>query len=255
MGLFKSLSLLSLATLASCASPIHKDRTLDHASPIPENKYKNYSLKKIDPRQTLLLFYKGRIDDALDLSIKMAEAKEDLSYESIREVCKLFIHQSSESRVPEVFLSSLYGASIASSGDFYPILQRGLNSSNPHIQLASLQMYRTFPEDHTKVLLKDALGSRFLAIRMEAAYILASRKAPEATSQILSLMYKTPPELEPLFPRFFALIGDQESQLILKKLLSSPNKETRVQAILAIGSHKRDDLLEDLYPIATHTSP
>lgn len=255
MGLFKYLAIYPLLFCAACSPNTSNVNAIPVSYAIPENIYKDRSLEHTDPRQAFYLFQKGRVEDALDLVIQMTSTDASFDYSTLRELCKLLILNSGKSKDPKQFLTALYGASLSGSGDFYPLLLKGLQSSHPSIQLASLQLYANFPEEHSKELLTDALGSRFLPIRMEAAYILASRKSPGATSQISSLMYKTPPELEPIFPQFFALIGDSESQAILRKLLSSPRKDTRVQTILAIGTYQRDDLLEELYPIATHTSP
>ncbi len=175
-------------------------------------------------------------------------------FEVLTQIATIILEQGIRSSDPEVQLMSLYGASIAGLTSTIDILAEGVKSPNPDTQMASIQFLARMQDDRCDELLTKAMSSNFLMARLEAGYHLSLRKHLKATGQIESLMYKMPDELRAYFPQFFALIGTKDAMIVLKQLIEDPHSLVRIEAILSAARAGRDDLLPKIRAHASHSS-
>ncbi len=256
MAISKKLAslILSGSLLSSCQSTHRQTTDTAPAPPLSKAYLKREVLKHIDARKALFLAHQGNLDKALDLLISYQKHDPIITYKILRQLCR-WILEEPKANLEESF-TALYGAWISRDASIQKkLLNQALQSRMPQLQLAALELYADNPQDKNLEPIIDSLGSPFFAIRLQAAFLLAQKKAPEAVSQIASLMQKTPEELKPLFPKLFALEGGVRSRSILHRLLADPDPAVRVQTILAIGGANRNDLLQDLTPLTSHRSP
>lgn len=175
-------------------------------------------------------------------------------FELLQQLCLNLLEQGSRSKDPEIALLTLYGAGISSNEKMIPLLSDGLNSSIPQLQLISLHFLANFQNNEADIVMKKALSSPMLLIRLEAVHYLATRKAPGAVDQAEALMHKVDGELKAIFPQFFISIGSPTAMRVFKQLLNDSNEKVRVEAILAVAEHKRDDLAGQIRKLTTHLS-
>jgi HEAT repeat protein len=175
-------------------------------------------------------------------------------FEVLQQISTIILEQGIHSSDPEIQLMSLYGASIAGLTSTIDILAEGIKSPNPETQMASIQFLASMQDDRCDELLTKAMSSNFLMARMEAGYHLSLRKHAKAAGQIEALMHKMPDGLRAYFPQFFALIGTKDAMIVLKQLIEDPSASVRVEAILSAARSGRDDLLPKIRAHATHSS-
>lgn len=173
-------------------------------------------------------------------------------FEVLQQIAMIILEQNARSTDPEKQILGIFGFSIGGLSAPFPILEQALTSSDVQVQLASLQFLGRMQEDSSDFLLNKAMSSDFLYTRLEAAFILAQRKAKTATGQIESLMYRIPPQMRSFFPEFFAIIGTPEAIHVLRHLMDDPFHLTRIEAILSAARHGRDDLISPIRAAATH---
>ena len=172
--------------------------------------------------------------------------------EILHELGLMILAEGYASSDPEIQLMTIFGAGVSLNERAFYILEEGLSSKIPNIQLIALNFVAKNQNSHTVDALNRALTSPFLPVRLEAVYHLSMMKHPSAVGQTESLMQKVPPELYPIFPQIFALIGNYDAMKILQRLLVDPDINVRVEAIRNIAKHHRDDLLPQLRTLATH---
>jgi HEAT repeat protein len=153
---------------------------------------------------------------------------------------------------PEVQLMTIFGAGVSLDERASYILDEGLSIQVPNVQLISLNFIAKNQNSQTIEAINRALTSPFFQVRLEAVYQLAMMKHPTAVGQTESLMQKVPPELFPIFPQLFAIIGNQGAMKILQRLLVDADINVRVEAIRNIAKYHRDDLLPQIRTLATH---
>ena len=175
-------------------------------------------------------------------------------FEVLQQMATIILEQGIRSSDPEIQLMSLYGASIAGLTSTVDILAEGIKSQNPETQMASIQFLAHMQDDRCDELLTKAMSSNFLMARMEAGYHLSLRKHLKATGQIEALMHRMPDELRALFPQFFALIGTKDAMIVLRQLIEDPYASVRIEAILSAARAGRDDLLPKIRAHASHSS-
>jgi len=173
-------------------------------------------------------------------------------FEVLQQVATLILEQSARNDTPEKQILGIFGCSIGGFSAPSNLLEKALTSSEIQVQLAAIQYLGRMQEDHADILLNKAMSSPFLFSRLEAAFILAQRKAKSSTGQIESLMYRIPPQMRSFFPEFFAVIGTSEAIHILRDLMDDSFHPTRIQAILSAARHGRDDLLPPIRAAVTH---
>ncbi len=175
-------------------------------------------------------------------------------FEVLQQMSTIILERGIHSSDPEIQLMSLYGASIAGLTSTIDILAEGIKSQNPETQMASIQFLASMQDDRCDELLTKAMSSNFLMARLEAGYHLSARKHAKATGQIEALMHRLPDGLRAYFPQFFALIGTKDAMIVLKQLIEDPSSSVRIEAILSAARSGRDDLLPKIRAHATHSS-
>lgn len=173
-------------------------------------------------------------------------------FEVLQQLASGWIEQSARSPQPEKQILGIFGFGVAGMNAPPDILSQAIESPDGHLQMVCLQFLGKMQEDYADTLLNKAMSSPFFPIRLEAAYLLAQRKARSATGQIESLMYRLPTPMRYFFPEFFALIGTSEAIHILRELMDDSFPPTKTGAILSAAKYGRDDLLPPIRAAATH---
>jgi HEAT repeat protein len=204
-----------------------------------------------ETNRVLFLMSQGKVDDAIDLYriIEQSTGKQD--FELLQRIGLILLDQGIKSSEPEKQLTAIFGAGISTNDCAFYLFEEGLRSTFPQIQAVALNLLGRTQTDEAFELIHRMMGSPYALIRLEAAYQLALIKHPQATAQIEALMQKIDPIAIPLFPRLFALIGDNASLKILRKLLSNSDNAVRVAAIHSAVEFGRDDLLPQIRKLAT----
>ncbi len=197
----------------------------------------------------------------------MHTGKTGAAIERYQEICKkegpdfAILHQMAISLMkqgikkdPESKLLAIYGAGLAKSSSSLEILQEGLASNDPQIQLASLLFIVQIGDDYSDDLLLSAMSSDFLSTRMEASFHMAIKKHPHAVGHIEALMSRLPPYFIPFFPQLFAILGTKEAMGVLQRLLNDPSPQVRIEAIHSLIQTGRDDFLPLLRKRLSHKS-
>lgn len=207
---------------------------------------------EIESNRILYLMQSGNLSKALEIYKQLQKEKGHHDFDLIQQMGLILLDQGIRSRDAEIQLLTIFGAGISLNEKALYILQEGLNSSEAQIQLISLNFLSRFQNDIADESLIRAMSSDSLLIRLEAAFHLAEKKAPQAVAQTEALMYKVDPQLTFLFPQLFALIGNSDAMKIMRRLLTHQDEEVRIETILSAAKHGRDDLLPQIRILATH---
>ena len=202
----------------------------------------------------LFLMQTGEVEKSIEKFISYCSKEKIADLETLQQMCYILMKKGIDTNDIETQLLSIFGSGIAQSKHSLEIIEKGLQSNDAQVQLVALHFLSQYPEDRVDNLLIQAMSSDYLQIRVEAAYILASRKHPSAVGQIESLMQKLPYFFRPYFPKLFAISGTAEATASLKKLMSDPYPITRVQAIISAALTNRDDLIDLIRKAASHTN-
>jgi HEAT repeat protein len=200
------------------------------------------------------LMQSKEFDKALGMYQKFRKTSKQHDFETLEQIALSLLDQGAHSSDSKERLLSMFGSAVASTPFPMEVLESGLSNSDPQTQMASIFFLNQMQDDRSDELLTKALSSEFLLVRMEAAYHLAVRKHKKATGLIEALMFKLPPQLHAYFPQFFALIGNLDATLVLRKLMDDRNLSVRIEAILNAARHQRDDLISIIRSAATHSN-
>ena len=203
-----------------------------------------------DSKQILYSMHTGDLKNTLELYQKYRAKLGHHDIDLVQEIGLTLLDRGFRSQDPEKQLMTLFGAGISTNERCLYILEEGLNSKIPEMQLISLNFLARYHHDSADEALNKALSANHLLIRLEALIHLAEKKHPKAVGQTEALMSKVDPKLYPLFPQFFAIIGDAAATKALKRMLSYPNEKVRTAAILSTAKFKRDDLLPQIRKLA-----
>lgn len=232
-----------LALIVALSAPLH--------ATLPQEDIKNHTC----PKQALYLVHKGQIDAALNLYLNHYQECQHHDTEFLQQFGLSLVEQGSRSSDPEVQLMALFGAGISMNDQVIPILGRAIHSQNPGLQLLALSFLSRYHNDEADRYVLKALQSNYLMTRLEGLHQIALKKHPKAANYIESLMGKVDASLLPLFPQLFALVDDAESVKNLRKLLSHPDDDVRMEAIVSTAKCGRDDLLPKIRILASHHLP
>jgi HEAT repeat protein len=155
----------------------------------------------------------------------------------------------------EEALLSLYAALICEKDLDINKLDQLFLQNIPFMQHMILSNLEKIELNTAYPLLKKALISEDLGIRLHACQILAHSGHKEGLAQLESLMYRLPPELRYIFAELFAQIGSKEAHIHLKTLLEDTLWTNRVAALLAVADFKQDGLLPYVKSSLSHTQP
>lgn len=200
----------------------------------------------------LFLMRSGHISQAIDTYKQYHKHTGQHDFELIQEMGLLLLDQGYHSSDPEVRAMTTFGAGISLNERTLYILEAGMDSEIPELQLVCLNYLSQFQNDSADETLRRAMNAGHPLIRLEAAYVMAQKKAPRAYAYAESLMYRFEGPLTPLFPQFFVMIGSAEATRTLRKLMTNSDEEVRIAAILSAAKYGRDDLLPKIRMLATH---
>lgn len=206
------------------------------------------------PAQILFLVQAGNTNQAVTQYREEFVKQGSHNYELLQQMGITLLDQGRRSLKPEDQLLAILGAGISLHDRVSYILEQGVTSEYPQLQLVSMQLISRFQSDDAYYALNQAMRSNNALIRLEAAHIMAQIKHPKAVGQIEALMQKLPKEVHSLFPQLYALEGSHDAIRILARMLSHPREEVRIAAVLSAGKHKRDDLIPQIRRLAKHHS-
>lgn len=212
-------------------------------------------IKKVNPLHIFYLVQSKDLSQAITLYRRYKEELGRHDFETLQRMAEMILEQGAKSPESEEQLISLFGLKIAGIQTTKEILESGITSRHPEVQLATLQLIGQLQDDRFESLLNKAMSSGFLYTRLEAAYQLAVKKTRTSVGQVESLMHKLPPEMHFFFPQFFALVGSSEAILLLKQLLEDPIQKTRLEAILHSAKSGYEELLPNIRRKVTHLNP
>lgn len=150
--------------------------------------------------------------------------------------------------------TSLIGSRIAQDERTLPIVEAAVKYNDMQMQLLAVSVAASFDTIQAQAILEQAMKSNFLIVRLEAAFWLATKRAPNASMQIAALMSKVDPELHEHFCKLFAIDGSAHSIKELKRLLFHQDPTVRREAILAVAELERDDFLQEIHNLANEPS-
>lgn len=217
--------------------------------------YLQAEIKKVNPSHIFYLVQCKELSQAITLYHQHKKELGRHDFETLQRLAEMVLEQGAKSSESEEQLISLLGLKIAGIQTTKEILESGITSRHPEVQLATLQLIGQLQDDRFESLLNKAMSSGFLYTRLEAAYQLAIRKTQNSVGQVESLMHKLPPEMRFFFPQFFALVGSSDAILLLKQLLDDPIQKTRIEAILHSAKAGYEELLPNIRRKATHINP
>lgn len=204
------------------------------------------------PGRILFLIHGGHTQEAISLYEEYRKSRAEHDLELLQQVCLAILEKGSHSDSPEIQLLTIFGAGISLNEKTLPIIEEAIASPVPELQLIAVNFLSRYQNDHANLTLNQAMSSAHPLIRLEAAFQLALKKYPTAVGQLEALMYKLNPEALSIFPRLFAIIGNDPAIKILRKFLSNSDPLVRSETILSVAEYGRDDLLPQIRALATH---
>lgn len=203
----------------------------------------SFAGNSVSRNQILFLLQSGNIGHAIDRYNDYATRQGQHDFDLLQQMGISLLDLGYRSGDAETQTLCLFGAGVSLNEKTFYLIEKGISNKNPQIQLVALNFLSRYPSTESTKALERAMRSEILPIRLEAAFHLCQNKAPSAVSHTESLMHKLPKELHPIFPQFYAAVGDSISIRILKQLMNSPISAVRVESVLSAAKHGRDDLL------------
>ena len=234
-------SKIALGLLLTCAAlDLYADET------IPTSHHHTSAFSDKPPAiksKILFLTHKGHIDEALDLYEEYRQITGKDDFEVLQQLCLSLLEQGSRTKDDETMLLTIFGAGISMNEKALPILEAGIESNNPKIQLIAINFLAKQQNDAADDAIASVLSSPYLLLRLEAVYALCKKKHPQGVAQAEALMNKVDDSIKPLFPIIFGEEGSPHAMRIFRKLMSDPDDDVRVASIISAMENKRDDLL------------
>lgn len=238
MGLYK----IALCTLLSLSSYVGAE------APFAVNEAPTQTA----PNHILYLMHTGEVAKALQAYQEYREKIGANDFELIEQIGLILLDQGFRSRDAEIQLLTVFGAGISLNEKALYILDSAISDGQPELQLIALNFLSRYQNDKADQAIHHAMASNHLLIRLETAYQLAIKKDPKAVGQTEALMAKVPEEIWPIFPQIFAQSGSPEAKKILRKMLTHPNENVRIAAIMSLAEHGHDDFLPHIRRMAAH---
>ena len=200
----------------------------------------------------LHMTHKGQVEQALARYLEHVGFEEEHDFDLLQTVGETILTRGATSPDPEVRQLCLFGAGVAQSPHFIPILEKGVKSDDMKSQLISLNFLSRYLDDTADYLLVEALSSPFLLTRLEACFQLALKRNPIVVDHLMALYLKVPPVVRVLFPQIVICIDNQMANQMMQHYLADQDFLVRTQALVSIAKHKRDDFLPQVRAIAEH---
>lgn len=197
----------------------------------------------------------GNVPEAISLYRQNVEQTGRHDFELLEQMCLTILNHGARSEDPELNLMTYFGAGICMSEQAVPILESGLLSPNPQLQIVCLNFLSGVHHDRADHTIKLLFRTPDPIIQLEAAFCLAKKKHPHALSQTESLMAKFPDQVKVVFPTIFSCIGTPRANTILRQLLNDPDERVRIESILSAIEYDRDDFVPQIRRLAKHVSP
>jgi len=204
--------------------------------------------------QLYQFIHKAQFQQAIERAVTLNES-ESLDSAAAQTLASSLIESGLNSPKYEDVLLCLYAALICDKDIDVNKLENLFRKQIPPLQhlilshIEKLELHTSYP------VLKEALSSMDLGVRLHACQILAHAGHKEGLGQLESLMYRLPSEIRYIFADLFAQIGSKEAHIHLKTLLEDKLWTNRVAAILAVADFKQDGLIHYLKASLSHTQP
>lgn len=203
----------------------------------------------------LFLMQSGHQDTAIDYYRDYQQQLGEHDFGLLQQIGLQILEQGFRSSDAETRLLAAYGAGIAFHERTLYLLEEGLGSRYPELQLVCLNFLAKYQHVAADEALKQALSSDYLLIRLEGAFHLAKKRSFQAVAQSESLMMKVDPAILPLFPQLFAAAGTAEAMKVMRRLLTHRDEAVRIAAVHCAADYKRDDLLPSIRILMTQHMP
>ncbi len=248
MGPFKRILILTFAFFCSCShkTPLVEDNNLVAIDTstlpiIPEEKKDSHEphAAKIN-----LLIHQGKINEAIDELLACKEHKDFfLDSKTLERLGLSLLRTGMSSDNNQDMLLTLYGTGISLNEKTIPLIERALYEEDVLLQQVAVTVLAHFDTQESNHLLEIAMRSCFPIVRLEAAFILATKKSPSAYGQLEALMAKFDDRAKPVFCELFAIEGQKDSMFQLHRMLYDQDEDVQADAILALSDQNRDDVL------------
>lgn len=202
--------------------------------------------------RVLYMTHRGQVEQALELYLEQVKDGEEHDFSLLQKVGETILTTGSSSSDAEIQQLCLFGAGIAQSPYFIPVLEKGIRSHDMKSQLIALNFLSRYLDDTADFLLIESLSSPFLLTRLEACFQLALKRNPIVVDHLMALYYKVPPQVRVLFPQIMINIDNGMANQMMQHYLADQDFAVRAEAIINIAKHKRDDFLPQVRSIAEH---
>lgn len=205
------------------------------------------------PHRILFLAHKGNHEEALRLYLEKRNASGTHDFRLLRELALGILEQGGNSKDPEIQRAVLFASGVSSDERTLPILLKGLQNSDPQMQLFSLNIIANQMHDEANNAIRQTMrGGGHPLLRLIATYILAQQKDPQALTQAEAFYFQFPDIVHILFPQVFAQFHTKDATKYLRKLLNHPQEEVRIEAILNVVKGNHEELLGQIRMLASH---
>lgn len=198
--------------------------------------------------------HKGSFEEAIKRAFTLHQ-NDAFDAASSEKLASSLIEKGLLSLKQEEVLLSLYAALICEKELELNKLDALFSLEVPFLQHMVLTYVEKLELNTAYPILKKALNSFDLSIRLHACQILAHAGHKEGLAQLESLMYRLPQELRYIFADLFAQIGSKEAHTHLRTLLEDRLWTNRVAALLAVADFRQDTLVSYVKTSLSHTQP
>lgn len=212
----------------------------------------NFADEALEAR-LLYLMHRQKPEEAFNLYLEnVQDHKHD--YALLQKMAKELIYEGAKSLDPEVQMMCLIAFSISSESSLHFLLRQSLDpKAPPQLQLATVAILGQMQDDRANEILKKALASPFLLLRLEAIYHLAKNKVNEVFEPMQSLFAKSPPEALPLFAQIAIELDTPQNDRFIRQLLSHQNVALRVEMLKEIRKHGLDHFHDQILKLASES--
>jgi HEAT repeat protein len=196
----------------------------------------------------------GAIPEAIALYRSYAAASGEQDFELLNQLSLIILEHGSRSDDDEIKLLTYFGAGVCINEHAVSILESGLLSDNPQLQIVCLNFLSQYQSDQADQTIKLLFKTPNPLIQLEAAFCLAKKKHPHALSQTEAMMAKFPKPAKVVFPAIFACMETPRANSILRQLMNDSDQKVRVETILTSRDHDRDDFLPQIRRLSKHTN-
>lgn len=208
--------------------------------------------EKIHKEHILYLMQAQKFKQALTNYKEYCKQNQKPDFDLLQKLAYIILEQGSLNSEEDIQMLTMFGAGQARSVKSISILSKGLDNTNPKIQLVALHFLANLEDNKIDSYLLKAMSSPVLMTRLEALYMMSKRKHICALGQIEALMNHLPQEFRPLFPELLATLGTKEAKGYLKSFFHDNNINVRLSSIIHASLTGQDDLLPFIQQRAKH---